>query len=174
MNIINFEFKARVDNLDYYKQKLLTLNPVFRGTDHQIDTYFLVRNGRLKLREGKIENALISYNRKDDSAVKQSDIILFKYEPDSDLKDILLQHFEIKIVVNKERKIYFIDNVKFHFDVVEGLGTFLEVEAIDDGNQFTINELKQQCDKYFQFFNLTNTVLVAKSYSDLLFERETI
>ena len=154
MNIINFEFKARVDNLDYYKQKLLTLNPVFRGTDHQIDTYFLVRNGRLKLREGKIENALISYNRKDDSAVKQSDIILFKYEPDSDLKDILLQHFEIKIVVNKERKIYFIDNVKFHFDVVEGLGTFLEVEAIDDGNQFTINELKQQCDKYFQFFNL--------------------
>ena len=152
MNIINFEFKARVDNLDYYKQKLLTLNPVFRGTDHQIDTYFLVRNGRLKLREGKIENALISYNRKDDSAVKQSDIILFKYEPDSDLKDILLQHFEIKIVVNKERKIYFIDNVKFHFDVVEGLGTFLEVEAIDDGNQFTINELKQQCDKYFQFF----------------------
>lgn len=174
MNIINFEFKARVDNLDYYKQKLLTLNPVFRGTDHQIDTYFLVRNGRLKLREGKIENALISYNRKDDSAVKQSDIILFKYEPDSDLKDILLQHFEIKIVVNKERKIYFIDNVKFHFDVVEGLGTFLEVEAIDDGNQFTINELKQQCDKYFQFFNLTNTVLVAKSYSDLLLERETI
>ena len=152
MNIINFEFKARVDNLDYYKQKLLTLNPVFRGTDHQIDTYFLVRNGRLKLREGKIENALISYNRKDDSAVKQSDIILFKYEPDSDLKDILLEHFEIKIVVNKERKIYFIDNVKFHFDVVEGLGTFLEVEAIDDGNQFTINELKQQCDKYFQFF----------------------
>lgn len=174
MNIINFEFKARVDNLEDYEQKLLGLNPVFHGTDHQIDTYFLVGNGRLKLREGNIENALISYNREDVPGAKQSDIILYKYEPDDALKNILLQHFEIKIVVDKRRKIYFIENIKFHFDVVKGLGNFLEVEAIDDSNKFTIEELKQQCDKYFQFFNLTGANLVAKSYSDLLFEEKLL
>lgn len=174
MNITNFEFKARVDNLENYEQKLLTLNPVLLGTDHQVDTYFLVPNGRLKLREGKIENALISYNRKDVSGAKQSDVTLYKHEPDNALKEILLQHFRIKIVVDKKRTIYFIDNMKFHFDIVEGLGTFLEVEAIDDSKQFTIDELKQQCDKYFQFFNLTNTDLVAKSYSDLLLEKEIL
>ena len=171
MHIINFEFKARIDNIEDYEQKLLSLNPVFRGTDHQIDTYFLVQKGRLKLREGNIENALISYNRKDVSDSRQSDIILYKYKPDNALKNILLQHFRIKIVVDKKRKIYFIDNVKFHFDVVEELGSFLEVEAIDDGNQFTIDELKEQCDKYFQFFALSSTDLVAKSYSDLLLEK---
>ena len=173
MNIINFEFKARVDNLDYYKQKLLTLNPVFRGTDHQIDTYFLVRNGRLKLREGKIENALISYNRKDDSAVKQSDIILFKYEPDSDLKDILLQHFEIKIVVNKERKIYFIYNVKFHFDQVEELGSFVEVEAIDSDGSVGIEKLISQCNVYAHLFDITKDQFISGSYSDLLLAKKS-
>lgn len=174
MHITNFEFKAKVGNLENYEQKLLTLSPVFRGTDHQVDTYFLVQNRRLKLREGNIENALISYNREDVSGAKQSGIILFKYEPGNALKNILLQHLEVKVVVNKKRKIYFIDNVKFHFDIVEGLGSFLEVEAIDDSNQFTIDELKQQCDKYFQFFNLTSTNLVAKSYSDLLLEKELL
>lgn len=174
MNITNFEFKAKVDNLENYEQKLLSLDPSFRGTDHQIDTYFFVQKGRLKLREGNIENALISYDRKDVSGAKQSDIILYKHEADNALKDILLQHFEIKIVVDKKRRIYFIDNVKFHFDVVEGLGNFLEVEAIDDSNQFTIDELKQQCEKYFQFFNLTSTDLVAKSYSDLLLEKKLL
>jgi adenylate cyclase class IV len=65
MSIKNFEFKAKVEDLDKYEQKLLTLNPVFYGIDHQVDTYFNVSNGRLKLREGNIENALIDYERED-------------------------------------------------------------------------------------------------------------
>ena len=52
MNILNFEFKARVNNIDELEQKLLQLDPVFKGEDHQIDTYFNVSEGRLKLREG--------------------------------------------------------------------------------------------------------------------------
>ena len=40
MNIKNFEFKARVDNLEQFENKLLALQPVFKGVDHQIDTYF--------------------------------------------------------------------------------------------------------------------------------------
>ncbi len=54
MNIKNFEFKAKVDNIEKFERKLLTLNPKFQGLDHQIDTYFNVSKGRLKLREGKI------------------------------------------------------------------------------------------------------------------------
>jgi len=43
---------------------LLMLHPKFQGLDHQIDTYFNVQKGRLKLREGNIENSLINYDRK--------------------------------------------------------------------------------------------------------------
>ena len=71
-------------------------------------------------------------------------------------------------MVDKKRKIYFIDNIKFHFDIVEELGTFIEVEAIDSKEEFTIEELKKQCDKYFDFFELTKNNIIDESYSDLI------
>ena len=70
MKIINFEFKAHAKDLHRLEQKLLTLNPFFKGEDHQVDTYYNVPTGRLKLREGKIENALICYDRKDSAGAK--------------------------------------------------------------------------------------------------------
>ncbi|MBR2647266.1 MAG: class IV adenylate cyclase [Sediminibacterium sp.] len=170
MNIKNFEFKAKIDEIEKYESKLLTLNPKFQGLDHQIDTYFNVQYGRLKLREGNIENSLINYDRENVSGSKESQIILYQHEPNIALKEILTKQLGVKIVVDKKRKIYFIDNVKFHFDIVENLGTFLEVEAIDNKEEFTIEELKEQCDKYFNFFELTQNNLIDKSYSDLIME----
>lgn len=168
MNIKNFEFKAKVDNIEKYENKLLTLNPVFMGTDHQVDTYFNVSKDRLKLREGNIENALINYNREDVQGSKMSTVILYQHKPDPALKEILALQLGIKTVVDKKRKIYFIDNVKFHFDIVSMLGTFIEVEAIDSNNEFSINDLQKQCDHYLDFFELKKSMLVDKSYSDLL------
>ena len=168
MKIKNFEFKARVDSIEAYENKLLNLNPVFKGTDHQIDTYFNVTKGRLKLREGDIENALINYDRENINDAKQSDVILYQHEPNVALKNILTKQLGVKITVDKKRKIYFIDNVKFHFDEVKGLGTFLEVEAIDSNESFNIEQLKEQCDKYFNYFGLDKSQLVDKSYSDLV------
>ena len=168
MNIKNFEFKARVDNTETYENKLLALNPRFAGVDHQVDTYFNVSKGRLKLREGNIENALIYYERENVADAKRSDIILFRFQPAKALKEILTMQLGIKVVVDKLRKIYFINNIKFHFDTVNTLGNFIEVEAIDDKGDFTTQQLQQQCDQYFNFFELDKLQLVDKSYSDLI------
>lgn len=170
MNIKNVEFKAKVDAIEKYESGLLALNPDFQGLDHQIDTYFNVPVGRLKLREGTIENALINYDRENSPGSKESQIILYKHKPDAALKNILIKQFGVKVIVDKKRKIYFIGNVKFHFDEVENLGTFLEVEAIDSAEEFTIEELKEQCDSYFNFFELTQDNLIDRSYSDLILE----
>ena len=170
MNIKNFEFKAKVDSLEKYENKLLSLNPTYQGLDHQIDTYFNVQKGRLKLREGNIENSLINYDRENISGSKVSEIILYKHEANIALKHILTIQLGVKIVVDKKRKIYFKDNVKFHFDIVEDLGTFIEVEAIDSKEEFTIEELKTQCDNYFVFFELTDINIIDKSYSDLIMD----
>ena len=170
MNIKNFEFKAKVDDIEKHENKLLTLNPTFHGIDHQIDTYFNAQHGRLKLREGNIENSLINYDRENISGSKESQIILYQHEPNSALKTILTRQLGVKIVINKKRKIYFIDNIKFHFDLVENLGTFIEVEAIDSSEKFTLEELKNQCDNYFKFFELAEHSIIDKSYSDLLLE----
>ena len=120
------------------------------------------------MREGNIENALIYYERDNVADTKRSDIILFRFEPDAALKEILTLQLGIKVVVDKIRKIYFINNVKFHFDTIDTLGNFIEVEAIDDKGEFTLEQLTQQCDSYFIFFELDKSNLVDKSYSDLM------
>ncbi len=168
MNFKNIEFKAKVKDIDSLERQLKTLSPVYKGLDHQIDTYFNVHRGRLKMREGNIENALIHYERDDTAEQKQSDVILYRHDPDQSLRDILILHLGIKAVVDKKRKIYFIDNIKFHFDVVKGLGTFVEVEAIDQDGSYDVDALKKQCDKYFQFFELEKSDLVDVSYCDMV------
>lgn len=172
MNIKNVEFKAKINGIEHYENKLLALDPEFRGLDHQIDTYFNANVGRLKLREGNIENALINYDRENVSGAKESQIILYQHAPNPALKSILIKQLGVKVIVDKQRKIYFIDNVKFHFDRVENLGTFLEVEAIDDKDAMTLEELKEQCDRYAAFFELTDNHMIDKSYSDLLMEEQ--
>jgi predicted adenylyl cyclase CyaB len=168
MKLKNYEFKAKAGDLDKLERKLLGLSPIFKGEDHQIDTYFNVPSGRLKLREGNIENALIYYERPDIADAKQADIILYKHSPDKSLKDILAKVLGIKTTVDKTRRIYFIEKVKFHFDMVENLGTFVEVEAIDETGEAGLEKLKEQCNKYFLFFGLDKSDLVDKSYSDLI------
>ncbi len=165
---LNFEFKARTTQLPALEEKLLTLNPLFKGTDKQVDTYFNVAEGRLKLREGNIENALIHYIRPNIAGAKQSDILLYKHQPDVTLKAILVKTLGIKVVVSKSRKIYFIGNVKFHFDTLENLGTFVEVEAIADEQHATLEAIQQQAKYYKDFLGIQEQDFVAVSYSDLL------
>ena len=168
MTHLNIEFKARTKNLKELEEKLLSLNPILIGEDHQKDTYYDVSIGRLKLREGNIENALIWYQREDVGGAKQSDILLYKHAPDDALKKILIKLHGIKIIVDKIRKIYFVENVKFHFDVVEGLGTFVEVEAIDSTGEIGIEKLKEQCNFYINFFQIEDEDFMKKSYSDMM------
>ena len=172
MQITNFEFKAGTNNLMELEKRLLELNPKFIGEDKQADTYFNVAKGRLKLREGNIENSLIYYERQNVADAKQSDILLYKHQPEKSLKDILIKLHGIKVVVNKTRKIYFIENVKFHFDTIEGLGTFVEVEAIDDSGNIGIEKLKEQCQKYSDFLGIKSLDYIPLSYSDLILERQ--
>lgn len=165
---INYEFKAGCTNIEALELKLKELDPLFVGTDHQTDTYFHVPNGRLKLREGNIENALIHYERTNTAGAKQSNVHLYQHQPDVNLKDILIKALGVKAIVDKKRKIYFIGNVKFHFDEVKGLGSFVEVEAIDKDGTIGLEKLKEQCNAYVQLFGITADQFIAESYSDLL------
>ena len=170
MAIKNFEFKAVAPDLHKIESILLTLQPIFIGEDHQIDTYFNVPAGRLKLREGTIENALIHYERNNIAGSKLSSVLLYQHLPDISLKQILIKTLGVKAVVDKQRKIYFIANVKFHFDTVESLGTFIEVEAIDKDEMIGIEKLKAQCAYYAELFNIDEKDFIANSYSDMLIE----
>lgn len=165
---LNIEIKAKSLELDRIRDILKSKNADFKGIDHQVDTYFKVSSGRLKLREGNIENHLIYYEREDKSGPKKSLVVLYKYNPDQNLKEILTRSLGVLAVVNKHREIYFIDNVKFHLDNVRGLGNFVEIEAIDEDGSIGSEKLHEQCKHYLKLLNISKEDLLENSYSDLI------
>ena len=171
MTCINVEIKAKSNNQDKIREILKSNNAEFKGVDYQIDTYFKVNSGRLKLREGKIKNHLIHYQRENKEGPKQSTVTLFKSEPKSSLKEILTKALGILVVVGKKREIYFVDNVKFHIDIVENLGTFVEIEAIDKDGNIGKDKLLEQCQFFLNLLEISQEELICVSYSDLLLQK---
>ncbi|MBD3289610.1 CYTH domain-containing protein [candidate division KSB1 bacterium] len=167
MEILNIEIKARCRNLNEIQTLLLESGADFKGTDHQIDTYFKVNHGRLKLREGTIERSLIFYNRENSADPKASKVILLN-NPDSSMKKLLTAALGVQVVVDKTREIYFIENVKFHLDNVKNLGYFVEIEAIDKDGTIGREVLQRQCESYMKKFRIQPSDLLPDSYSDML------
>ncbi|MBK7871188.1 MAG: class IV adenylate cyclase [Saprospiraceae bacterium] len=168
MHRLNIEIKAHCADPEKARAILLENKARFIGEDHQIDTYFNVNTGRLKLREGNIENALIHYNRIDQSGPKKSEVLLYQSQPNSSLKALLTKALGVLAVVDKRRAIFFIDNVKFHIDRVNKLGHFIEIEAIAENGDTTEQELLIQCEYYMQLLHIKETDLLTHSYSDMI------
>ena len=163
------EIKAKCNDSQKVREILKSKNADFKGVDHQVDTYFKVNKGRLKLREGNIENSLIYYEREDKEGPKQSNVILFKSDSDSSLKEILIKSLGELVVIDKKREIYFIDNIKFHIDSVKGLGSFVEIEAIDTGG-ISKDKLLKQSNEYLKLLSINTEDLLSNSYSDMLLD----
>jgi predicted adenylyl cyclase CyaB len=163
------EIKARCSNPSKVRQLLLQqLNIQFIGVDAQMDTYFKIPSGRLKLREGNIENSLIYYDRENKKDAKKSDVTLYKPTEVASLKAVLLAALPTLIVVEKKREIYFIDHIKFHIDTLSALGSFIEIEVIDANDAMDISEMKEQCQWYMELLDIQKEDLMENSYSDML------
>ena len=168
MSHLNVEIKAICNDPSRVRDYLITHNARFKGIDEQTDTYFNVNEGRLKLREGNIENNLIFYNRNNQAGPKSSHFHLVKIEDSRGLKEVLERSCGVKMIVRKRREIYYIDNVKFHIDEVYGLGSFIEIEAGNILADKTEGQLSEQCNFYLKEFAIKEEELIAESYSDML------
>ena len=169
MDLINVEIKAKCPNPESVRTALRSRNARFAGMDHQVDTYFRVPQGRLKLRQGNIENNLIAYRRPDQSGPKTSDVALAPVTNGDEIRAVLERSLGVLVAVDKQREIYYIENVKFHIDQVQGLGSFVEIEACGKPEDDR-NPLLAQCRKYMQWFGIREEDLIESSYSDLLLE----
>jgi len=166
----NIELKARLTDLAAARETARSIATKEIGLQVQTDTYFHCPNGRLKLRQ--IEHApahLVWYARPDTEGPKASDYRLVPVANPETLKAALSDEYGIWCVVRKHREIFLYHNVRIHLDEVEGLGTFLEFEAVLGGDvddrqgHAQLAELRRQ-------FSISDTDLLAVSYSDLLSE----
>lgn len=172
MSIKTIEIKAQVEDLNRIKAELQTLKAIYNGVDRQIDIYFKSKVGHLKLRESRNQAALIYYNRPKIKGPKKSEVLVYNTKIDSNLRLILEKALEVIVIVEKERQIFSIDNIRFHLDAVRNLGSFLEIEADNSSGNFSDDDLKKQVRLYLEQFGVKPNQLQPGSYSDLILKRE--
>lgn len=168
MQVDIVEFKARCADPAETFGRISQVGARHQGRDHQIDTYFDVADGRMKLRRGTIETTLIHYRRDDRSGPKDSQVTLHTPADGHSLLEVLRAGLDVLVVVDKHRDIFWCENVKLHVDQVTGLGGFLEVEAIDHDGTIGREQLQHQCLQWLDELGVGHDDLVSHSYSDLL------
>ncbi len=173
MEHLNIELKARTNRQSEIRRWLRENNADFRGLDEQTDIYFQLPEGRgrLKLRQGTIENNLIHYQRSDDPAARASEVCLAPVADPAALLNCLSLALGVQVQVKKRREIYFLENVKIHLDELDGLGRFVEIEAIAPAPDFPQEKLYEQCAFFMEQFHIRPEDVLAESYSDLLCRR---
>lgn len=95
---------------------------------------------------------------------------MYPTRPDEapELGELLAGALGVLVVVDKQRHILWVGDVKFHVDQVEGLGSFVEIEAVDRAGTLGEDRLRALCDRYVGLLGISEVDLEARSYSDLL------
>lgn len=96
----------------------------------QIDTFFNVPRGRLKLRQIVDLGELIYYQRADEPGPKLSTYTLMPIHEPEAMRQLLARALGVFGEVRKCRGVYLVGQSRIHLDSVEGLGEFLEVEVV--------------------------------------------
>lgn len=167
----NIELKARVRSLDEADRVCGEL-AAWHAREHQVDTYFICRNGRLKLRERDGSPAqLVWYARCDGPEPRASDYELVTIEQPATLKHALAAALGVVVVVEKDREVYLHRNVRIHLDHVSGLGEFVEFEAVlaPGDDESTAAQLVEWLAGQI---GIAPADRVAGSYSDLLLVKQ--
>ena len=127
----NVEIKARITDLEALVTRVAMIADREPTEIIQDDTFFNCAQGRLKLRnfpDGKGE--LIFYERADESGPKESFYLISKTSEPDNLREILQRAYGTSGRVKKQRMLYFFGRTRIHVDLVENLGSFLELEVV--------------------------------------------
>jgi len=165
----NVEVKARDADPVATLARAQALGAADEGVLRQRDTYFAVPRGRLKLREQEPGGAqLISYERPDEAAARTSSYRLMDVADADDARRALDAALGTVAVVDKRRRLLLWEGVRIHLDEVDGLGAFVELEAVaPSGSDLTAEREKVA--------RLTSELAlgepIAGSYADLLADK---
>ena len=169
----NVEIKARLGETAWSDVRRRASELADRSGEiiDQKDTFFNVRQGRLKLREftdGSGE--LIFYERPDQSGPKTSSYSVSQTSSPGTLRDPLSHALGVRGVIKKRRELLIVGQTRVHLDQVEGLGLFVELEVVledtqsEPDGQKIANELMRQ-------LGIDSGDLVPGAYVDLLRRR---
>jgi adenylate cyclase, class 2 len=128
---INWEQKYRSEDAEAVIRLCEDRAFRFHAQIHQVDQYFHVEKGRLKLRTvDDRETELIFYVRPDGKGPRKSEYSRLPLGNETRaIADVLKSALGIVGVIVKDRTVYYNQSVRIHIDRVRGLGEFVELEA---------------------------------------------
>jgi homotetrameric cytidine deaminase len=165
----NVELKASDPDPARTLELALKLGASDEGEISQRDTYFGGSRARVKLREQTPgEDELIAYRRPDGDDAKVSDYLRVEVTDAAALKEALDAAYGTKVVVAKKRRLLLWENVRIHLDDVEGLGAYMELEGLVDGDDD--GPARERVERLRRELEIDDANLVAAGYSDLLLD----
>ncbi len=164
----NIEIKARLHSPEEQSGLALALADGPAEVLHQVDTFFNVRSGRLKLREfAGGSGELISYHRPDSRLPTCSNYSIYPAASPGLLKTLLEDTLGVLGVVRKTRRLLLHGQTRIHLDDVESLGHYLELEVVLTPQQ-TEEEGAAIAQQLMTALHVRNDDLLDRAYIDLL------
>lgn len=164
----NIELKAKYSRFAYARKCVLKLGGDHHETIHQTDVYFRIPDGRMKLRYIRgASGYLVFYKRNDNPEPRASEYYIYDTKNPEALEKVLTKAHGMLAKVQKKREVHLIDNVRIHLDDVNGLGQFIEFEAVLSSEKSAVEE-KQKLENYMKLFAIDHTKLQAISYLDMV------
>jgi len=146
----------------------------------QVDTYFAVRQGRLKVREFEDERGqrgaeLIAYARPDETGSRWSNYQRVQLDIDTidEMRRALESACGVSATIEKRREVAILRRTRLHLDRVAGLGCFVELETVagaGDGD----GALAQEHSAIIRALGLSDRAVIDGSYGDLFDETEEV
>jgi predicted adenylyl cyclase CyaB len=164
----NLEIKARISDRGAARRLIQQIATQRVGQQKQVDTYFHCRHGRLKLREITGQAAqLIWYDRPDTADPKLSRYHLTEVTDAETVKAALAAALGVRCAVKKRREVFLYRYVRIHLDQVEGLGDFIELEAVLEADA-NMDDAERVVKDLMDHLQVDRAHLLPASYGELL------
>jgi len=164
----NIELKATDPEPERSMSVCHALGAEDRGVISQRDTYFNVGRGGLKLREESPGSPhLIQFERADESEERLSSYRLIEAHDGAGLRAALTAALGVCDLVVKRRRLWVWQDVRIHLDEVEGLGSFIELEAVASPKSDLTREYRLVA-QLRDAFGITDDRLCATGYAQQL------
>ena len=165
---LNVEIKARVSDLEHQIREASRISDTAREVIYQEDTFFPCREGRLKLRKfDEKRGEIIFYKRADEKGPKVCRYHVCPVHNPGCLEETLRAALGVHGVVRKKRTLLLAGQTRIHFDDVEDLGHFIELEVVLSPGQSQA-EGQAIARRLMQKLGISEADLLDEAYVDLL------
>ena len=164
----NIELKARNPDLAASMEACRALGAEDHGELTQRDTYFEVSRGGLKLREEHPGHPhLIQFERASEPQQRESQYRIIEIDDPGTVVAALAATLGVRVIVAKRRRLFLWRNVRIHLDRVDGLGEFIELEAVAPADSDLIDE-RELVASLRAALRITDEHLVGLGYAEQL------